>query len=172
MLACCLGPGSFTGIRIGIATMKAFADVKNIPTVGVTSLESLAYNINENSTICPIIDCKNNNVYSAIFKLNDNTYSQIGENIADTIDEALEICKLHGKDSIIFIGDGSVLHKKMILEKFENMDVKFSDKNLQSSLSLARCAYDKYLKGEYGDSNNISPLYLRMSQAERTMLGK
>lgn len=172
LLACCLGPGSFTGIRIGIATMKAFADVKNIPTVGVTSLESLAYNINENSTICPIIDCKNNNVYSAIFKLNDNTYSQIGENIADTIDEALEICKLHGKDSIIFIGDGSVLHKKMILEKFENMDVKFSDKNLQSSLSLARCAYDKYLKGEYGDSNNISPLYLRMSQAERTMLGK
>lgn len=112
LLACCLGPGSFTGIRIGIATMKAFADVKNIPTVGVTSLESLAYNINENSTICPIIDCKNNNVYSAIFKLNDNTYSQIGENIADTIDEALEICKLHGKDSIIFIGDGSVLHKK------------------------------------------------------------
>ena len=70
------------------------------------------------------------------------------------------------------LGDGSVLHKKMILEKFENMDVKFSDKNLQSSLSLARCAYDKYLKGEYGDSNNISPLYLRMSQAERTMLGK
>ena len=45
LLACCLGPGSFTGIRIGIATIKAFADAKNIPTVGVTSLESLAYNI-------------------------------------------------------------------------------------------------------------------------------
>ena len=91
LLACCLGPGSFTGIRIGIATMKAFADVKNIPTVGVTSLESLAYNIEENATICPIIDCKNNNVYSAMFELKDNnTYVQIGDNIADTIELALE----------------------------------------------------------------------------------
>ena len=152
LLACCLGPGSFTGIRIGIATMKAFADVKNIPTVGVTSLESLAYNIEENATICPIIDCKNNNVYSAMFELKDNTYVKIGDNIADTIE------------------DGSVLHKDLILEKFANKDIRFSDKNIQSSVSLARCAYDKYLKGEYGDSSNISPLYLRKSQAERAML--
>lgn len=101
LLVCCLGPGSFTGIRIGIATMKAFADVKNIPTVGVTSLESLAYNIEENATICPIIDCKNNNVYSAMFELKDNTYAQIGDNIADTIEVALENCKLHSKSQII-----------------------------------------------------------------------
>lgn len=170
LLACCLGPGSFTGIRIGIATMKAFADVKNIPTVGVTSLESLAYNIEENATICPIIDCKNNNVYSAMFELKDNTYVQIGDNIADTIEVALENCKLHSENPIVFIGDGSVLHKDLILEKFANKDIRFSDKNIQSSVSLVRCAYDKYLKGEYGDSSNISPLYLRKSQAERTML--
>ena len=171
LLACCLGPGSFTGIRIGIATMKAFADVKNIPTVGVTSLESLAYNIEKNATICPIIDCKNNNVYSAMFELKDNnTYVQIGDNIADTIELALENCKLYSENPIVFIGDGSVLHKDLILEKFANKDIKFSDKNIQSSVSLARCAYDKYLKGEYGDSSNISPLYLRKSQAERTML--
>ena len=55
-------------------------------------------------------------------------------------------------------------------EKFANKDIRFSDKNIQSSVSLARCAYDKYLKGEYGDSSNISPLYLRKSQAERAML--
>ena len=170
LLACCLGPGSFTGIRIGIATMKAFADVKNIPTVGVTSLESLAYNIEENATICPNIDCKNNNVYSAMFELKDNTYVQIGDNIADTIEVALENCKLHSENPIVFIGDGSVLHKDLILEKFANKDIRFSDKNIQSSVSLARCAYDKYLKGEYGDSSNISPLYLRKSQAERAML--
>ncbi len=103
LLACCLGPGSFTGIRIGIATMKAFADVKNIPTVGVTSLESLAYNIEENATICPIIDCKNNNVYSAMFELKDNTYVQIGDNIADTIEVALENCKLHSENQLFLL---------------------------------------------------------------------
>ena len=155
LLACCLGPGSFTGIRIGIATMKAFADVKNIPTVGVTSLESLAYNIEENATICPIIDCKNNNVYSAMFELKDNTYVQIGDNIADTIEVALENCKLHSENPIVFIGDGSVLHKDLILEKFANKDIRFSDKNIQSSVSLARCAYDKYLS-----HNTISSGYL------------
>ena len=152
--------------------MKAFADVKNIPTVGVTSLESLAYNIEENATICPIIDCKNNNVYSALFELKDNTYVQIGDNIADTIEVALENCKLHSENPIVFIGDGSVLHKDLILEKFANKDIRFSDKNIQSSVSLARCAYDKYLKGEYGDSSNISPLYLRKSQAEREKYGE
>ena len=63
-----------------------------------------------------------------------------------------------------------IANKDLILEKFANKDIRFSDKNIQSSVSLARCAYDKYLKGEYGDSSNISPLYLRKSQAERAML--
>ena len=94
----------------------------------------------------------------------------IGDNIADTIEVALENCKLHSENPIVFIGDGSVLYKDLILEKFANKDIRFSDKNIQSSVSLARCAYDKYLKGEYGDSSNISPLYLRKSQAERAML--
>ena len=63
LLACSQGPGSFTGIRIGIATIKAFADAKNIPVVGVTSLESLAYNITESGLIVSLIDAKNENVY-------------------------------------------------------------------------------------------------------------
>ena len=58
LLACSQGPGSFTGIRIGIATIKAFADAKNIPVVGVTSLESLAYNITESGLIVSLIDAK------------------------------------------------------------------------------------------------------------------
>ena len=108
-----------------------------------------------------------------MFELKDNnTYVQIGDNIADTIELALENCKLYSENPIVFIGDGSVLHKDLILEKFANKDIKFSDKNIQSSVSLARCAYDKYLKGEYGDSSNILPLYLRKSQAEREKYGE
>lgn len=174
LLACCLGPGSFTGIRIGIATIKAFADAKNIPTVGVTSLESLAYNVNENSFIFPIIDCRNENVYSALFSYDDNTYSQIGDNIAENINIALDNFEQHlnSSSAITFIGDGSILYKDLITKKFADYKITFSDNNIQSSISLAKCAYDKYLNGLYGDSNYISPLYLRKSQAERALLDK
>ena len=167
LLACCVGPGSFTGIRIGIATMKAFADVTNIKTVSVTSLESLSYNIEEDGIIIPIIDCKNNNVYSAIFSKENNTYKQIGKNISDNIDNAISLYKANAENkNITFVGDGSILYKDLLTSRLSNKLI-FSNKNTQSSISLAKCAYDKYLEGLYGDSNNLSPLYLRKSQAER-----
>ena len=172
LLACCVGPGSFTGIRIGIATMKAFADVTNIKTVSVTSLESLSYNIEEDGIIIPIIDCKNNNVYSAIFSRENNTYKQIGENISDNIDNAISLYKANAENkNITFVGDGSILYKDLLNSRLSNKLI-FSNKNTQSSISLAKCAYDKYLEGLYGDSNNLSPLYLRKSQAERALVEK
>ena len=172
LLACCVGPGSFTGIRIGIATMKAFADVTNIKTVSVTSLESLSYNIEEDGIIIPIIDCKNNNVYSAIFSKENNTYKQIGKNISDNIDNAIRLYKANVENkNITFVGDGSILYKDLLTSKLSNKLI-FSNKNTQSSISLAKCAYAKYLEGLYGDSNNLSPLYLRKSQAERAIDGK
>ena len=172
LLACCVGPGSFTGIRIGIATMKAFADVTNIKTVSVTSLESLSYNIEEDGIIIPIIDCKNNNVYSAIFSKENNTYKQIGKNISDNIDNAIRLYKANVENkNITFVGDGSILYKDLLTSSLSNKLI-FSNKNTQSSISLAKCAYDKYLEGLYGDSNNLSPLYLRKSQAERALVEK
>lgn len=172
LLACCVGPGSFTGIRIGIATMKAFADVTNIKTVSVTSLESLSYNIEEDGIIIPIIDCKNNNVYSAIFSKENNTYKQIEKNISDNIDNAISLYKANAENkNITFVGDGSILYKDLLTSRLSNKLI-FSNKNTQSSISLAKCAYDKYLEGLYGDSNNLSPLYLRKSQAERALVEK
>ena len=152
LLACCLGPGSFTGIRI----------------------ESLAYNEDDNSLIFPIIDCKNQNVYAALFSHENNTYTQIGNNIAENIITALDNFSqyLNSSSNITFIGDGSILYKELIEEKFSDHKIIFSNNNLQSSISLARCAYDKYLNGLYGDSNYISPLYLKKSQAERTKDGE
>ena len=68
LFVCDIGPGSFTGIRIGIATLKAFSDSLNVPIVGVDALECLANNIDSSSTICSIIDCKNDNCYFALYE--------------------------------------------------------------------------------------------------------
>ena len=94
---------------------------------------------------------------------------QVGANIAESIDVALNKISDLASDSITFIGNGSIIHKDLILQKFPS--ARFSSDNIQSSISLAECAYNKYLKGDYGDSNHISPLYLRKSQAERAKYG-
>ena len=72
LISCCLGPGSFTGVRIGIATAKAFSDSKNIPTFGVSSLEALAHNLNQDGLICGLINANNGNVYAGIFEIVQN----------------------------------------------------------------------------------------------------
>lgn len=86
LIACSKGPGSFTGIRIGISTVKAFADSKNIQAIGVSSLDGLAYNIENSGLTCCLIDAKNNNVYFGLF----NNQILKGEYKAISIDESLE----------------------------------------------------------------------------------
>ena len=72
----------------------------------------------------------------------------------------MSLCK------ITFVGDGSILYKELIEEKFAEYDISFAEDNIQSGISLAKSAYFKFIQGKAGDSNNISPLYLRKSQAE------
>ena len=171
-LACCIGPGSFTGIRIGIATVKAFSDSLNIPIIPVNSLESLAYNVNENGYIFPIIDAKNQNIYCELFLLNSNNYQSLSTPSATNIDLINKISSIDENKDIYFIGDGANLYKDQLSKFFSNNNIIFSENNIQSAVSLARCAYNKYLNNDYGDSSYISPLYLRKSQAERIADGE
>lgn len=177
ILVCCVGPGSFTGIRIGVSTAKAFVDVKGYAAVGVTSLESLSYNVEEDGYIISIINAKNNNAYSEVFFSNNGTYSLEIEKIADNIDVILENYYSHLKNrnnchKITFVGDGSIAYKDLIMQKFADFDINFCENNVQSSISLAKCGYDKYKKGFFGNSDSISPIYLRKSQAERNANGE
>ena len=80
-----VGPGSFTGIRIGVATCKAFSDSLNIPCVGISSLEVLAYNAKNDDIICSTIDCKNDNCYFALYELIDGNYNVLEEPSAKTV---------------------------------------------------------------------------------------
>ena len=175
LLVCSLGPGSFTGVRIGIATIKAFADAKNIPVVGISSLEILAYNVKElplssNSLVCSMIDAKNENIYCGLYKFSKNSCNQLSifaENIHTSIEKIKEIALEYNYKDIIFVGDATLLYKDLLVSSFTTPI--FAEDNIQKGSSIAIAGYFKYSNKEYGDSSSLSPIYLKKSQAERTL---
>lgn len=153
LLACCVGPGSFTGVRIGVSTVKAFNDVYNIPIASVSSLESLAYNtlnINYSGTlVCPIIDAKNDNVYYGIFEKKENTFPQLEDLCAKNINEMIEDLRRFKSLPILFVGDGSKVHKNKILENFTDAIFAEEKFDIQTSASIGKAGFEHYKKGHF-----------------------
>ena len=172
LIVCDKGPGSFTGIRIGVGTVLAFQDTLNIPCIGISSLETLAYNViqhntNSNNFICSLIDAKNNNVYLGMFKYLNNECIQIEDFEFKTIDQAISILQHYSNinsNAITFIGDGAINHKELLQTNFKNC--LFADKNELSSYSLGLAGLNAY---KNGIETSLMPLYLRKSQAERAL---
>ena len=164
LIVCDKGPGSFTGIRIGVGTVLAFQDTLEIPCIGISALEALAYNTNQEGLICSLIDAKNNNVYFGLFELKNGEYSQIGNFEFKTIEEIISLLQPYSSKCVTFVGDGTVVNKDYISENFDNCT--FCDKNNLSSYSLGLAGYNAYKKGI---ETSLMPLYLRKSQAERAL---
>jgi len=163
LIVCDIGPGSFTGIRIGIASCKAMSEVIGIKVVPIVSLESLAGNeIGNSEIICSMIDARNNQVYCGIF---DGNVERKEELMADDINVILE--KINKYDNIVFVGDGAILHKDLIEEKMNGKNIKFSENNKQDVASLGIVTYKKACKSEFLTADEVVPMYLRKSQAER-----
>lgn len=148
-----IGPGSFTGIRIGVATCKAFSDSINIPCIGISSLEVLAYNIKKDGIICSTIDCKNDNCYFALYELNSGNYNVLIEPCAKAVNEVLELLNNQYSDkNISFVGDGI---PSSSIDIFNYLNVE----------NLGIAGYKKFIiQNEIGE--NILPLYLKKPQAQ------
>ena len=174
LIVCDIGPGSFTGIRIGIATVKAFNDSLNIPCIGISSLETLAYNNDiDSNLVCSILDCRNDNCYFALYERNNDILQTLIEPQSENIKTTLAILKSYMADnfdnsSITFVGDGIKVFENEIKETFEN--IKLTDEKLHNlnSYNLGICGLKKYLNGEC-INQDILPLYLKKPQAQRLL---
>lgn len=167
LFACDKGPGSFTGIRIGISTIKAFCDITNKPCIGVSSLTSLAYLSNFEGLICSLIDAKNDNVYYGLFEHKNGSYTQLGELLADNIYNITEILKLCNKP-VFFVGNGSIIYKDVVESILKENAIIPSDAKYYSlnAYYTGLAAFDAFNKNEIAP---LSPLYLKKSNAEREL---
>ena len=162
LIVCDKGPGSFTGIRIGVATVKAFSDSLNIPTIGISSLEALTYNVESDGIICSLIDARNDNVYVGIF---DNNHILKQEFSTENILTLLAELKDFGQ--VTFVGDGAINNKDKILEFLP--DSSFIENNYLSAYNLGLAGLNHFQNEDFQD---VLPLYLRKPQAERMLENK
>lgn len=164
------GPGSFTGVRIGISAVKGMALPKNAPCISVSTLEAIAYNFSgQDALICAVMDARCRQVYTALFRVKNGKVKRLCEDKAVSIDSlAEEIRKSRVKCPIIIAGDGAQVFFPAVSGK-KGAVLAQEDSLYQKATGVALCATEKYKKGETVSAEQLLPIYLRLPQAEREL---
>ncbi len=161
------GPGSFTGIRIGVAAVKGLALSSSKPCAGVSTLEAAAYNFtDENAYICVSMDARCNQVYTALFNAENGNITRLCDDYAVSIESlAFEIRKYNDKP-IILAGDGAEICFGF-MKDIPNIKLASESRRYQRAYGAALAALaDESL---FTDSSLLAPVYLRLPQAEREL---
>lgn len=163
LIAVAHGPGSFTGIRIGVSMVKGLAWAAEKPCVGVSTLEALAWHgVATGGYVCPVMDARRNQVYNAIFRIENGRPVRLTEDRPIALEELAE--EIKALDAPMFlVGDGAELTEKFLREQGLACTVAPENLRWQSAWGVAMAAMDK----EPGDADSLLPVYLRLSQAER-----
>ena len=167
------GPGSFTGVRIGVSAVKGLAFAGGIPCVSVSTLESMAENvaITDDVIVCGAMDARCSQVYTALFAKQNGVAVRLTEDMAITIDELGERLKDVNKP-IVLVGDGSEICYSRLADSIPNLMLAPPSVRYQSAASTAVVAEKKLLAGETVTAAELLPVYLRLPQAERELNAK
>ena len=167
-IAVAKGPGSFTGIRIGVAAAKGLAWGADKPICGVSTLEAMAHHCcDERYIICPVMDARRSEVYNGLFKYDSGRIVRLKEDRAVSLKELCEEAK-NSEKMFFLVGDGALLCYNYFLENGIEAVLAPANIRLQSAWGVGKAAEH----GEFTDSDDLTPNYLRLSQAERERLEK
>ena len=167
VFAASLGPGSFTGLRIGMTTVKAMAQALNKPVVGVPTLEGLAYNVlYADGLICPIIDAQRDMVYTALYRWEGTGLQEVMEQQVLSVEDLINDLR-DKNEKVIFVGDAVDKFRNKLEESLDTQaNFPPTMVSMPRAASIAQLAKIKVLKGESMEASQLVPLYMRKSQAE------
>ena len=164
LFACTEGPGSFTGVRIGCATIKGLAFDRQKPCIGISTLEALAENLQGlDGLLCPVMNARRGQVYNALFRFENGAIQRLCPDRAIALTELDK--ELAGETTVRLCGDGYELAVSALTQASLTPTPSFLIP--QNAGSVARCALRAYQTGKSGTDSSLKPTYLRLPQAER-----
>ena len=163
LIAVAHGPGSFTGVRIGVSMLKGLAWAADKPCVGVSTLEAMAWHgLAAGGLICPVMDARRSQVYNALFRIEDGRPVRLTEDRPIALTELAEELRAY-KERVFLVGDGAELSFRTLSALGLPCGLAPENLRMQSAWGVAMAAMDK----EPGSADSLLPVYLRLSQAER-----
>ena len=168
------GPGSFTGVRIGISAVKGMAQAGNLPCISVSTLESMAQNYSDTDCfVCAVMDARCNQVYNALFDNQNGVCERICDDRALAIDDLVpqieEIAK-QGK-RIYIVGDGAEIFYSFV-KGIKNVVLADEQRRFQNAVGVSAVAEIMFKNNDYITAEGLQPKYLRLPQAERELKRK
>lgn len=169
------GPGSFTGVRIGISAIKGLAAPKNLPCVAISTLRAMAQNYCDvDCIVCAVMDARCNQVYNALFEIKNGEINRLCDDralLCEELAEEIENLSQNSDKCVIIVGDGTDIFYPFV-ETYKNVRKSAPQNRFQNAVGVGLVAFDSFQKGETIEASALLPFYLRLPQAERELKSK